>query len=82
MSKTIPKSLARGILNAGLLATEAGTVGRVVGDVWLSGAAFMGLDQMVNTTFEPMCIMVGLSICATVYFYSRLQPRFEDEDDD
>lgn len=82
LSKTIPKSLARGIFNAGLLATEAGTLGRVIGDFWLSSAAFMGLDQMLNRTFEPMCAMVGVSIFATLWGYSYLQPRFEDEDDD
>ena len=82
LSKTIPKSLARGIFNAGLLATEAGTLGRVIGDFWLSGATFGGLDQMVNKTFEPMCVMVGVSICATVWRYSDLQPRFDLDDDD
>ncbi|KAL7535604.1 hypothetical protein ACHAXR_006599 [Thalassiosira sp. AJA248-18] len=82
LSKTIPKTLARGILNAGLLATEAGTLGRVIGDFWLSSATFMGLDEMVNRTFEPMCMMVGVSIFATFWSYPHLQPRFEDEDDD
>ncbi|KAL7554577.1 hypothetical protein ACHAWF_018061 [Thalassiosira exigua] len=82
LSKTIPKSLARGIFNAGLLATEAGTMGRVIGDFWLSNAAFLGLDQMLNRTFEPMCTMVVVAIIATLWSYRRLQPRFEDEDDD
>eukprot|EP00584_Thalassiosira_punctigera_P006648 CAMPEP_0172540916 /NCGR_PEP_ID=MMETSP1067-20121228/11820_1 /TAXON_ID=265564 ORGANISM="Thalassiosira punctigera, Strain Tpunct2005C2" /NCGR_SAMPLE_ID=MMETSP1067 /ASSEMBLY_ACC=CAM_ASM_000444 /LENGTH=900 /DNA_ID=CAMNT_0013326849 /DNA_START=131 /DNA_END=2833 /DNA_ORIENTATION=+ len=82
LSKTIPKSLARGVLNAGLLATEAGTLGRVIGDFWLSSAAFMGLNEMLNRTFEPMCVMVGVSILATLWSYPHLQPRFDDEDDD
>ena len=82
LSKTVPKSLARGILNAGLLATQAGTMGRVIGDVWLSSAAFMGLNEMINRTFEPMCVMVVVSIVATVWSYPHLQPRFDDEDDD
>jgi len=82
LSKTIPKSLARGIFNAGLLATEAGTLGRVVGDFWLSSATFMGLSQMLNRTFEPMCAMVGVSIFASIWSYPHLQPRFDDEDDD
>lgn len=82
LSKTIPKSLAKGILNAGLLATEAGTLGRVVGDCWLANSTFKGMDEMVNRTFEPMCLMVGLCIVATFWSYPHLQPRFEDEDDD
>ena len=83
LSKTIPKSLAKGILNAGLLSTEAGTLGRVFGDVWFSSSTFMGLDQMLNRTFEPMSMMVGLSICAVFWSYSHLQPTFEvDSEDD
>ena len=45
LSKTIPKRMASGILNAGLLATEAGTIGRVVGDFYFSAAAYKGLDR-------------------------------------
>ena len=63
---------------------HTGTMGRVIGDFWLSSAAFMGMDKMVDRTFEPMCIMVGLAICATIWSYSHLQPNFdleEDEDD-
>jgi hypothetical protein len=86
LSKTIPKSLAKGVLNAGLLATEAGTSGRVLGDVWFSRATFMGLDQMLNRTFVPMCAMVGLAIVAALASYPYLQPNFqadsEDEDDE
>jgi hypothetical protein len=82
LSKTIPKSMASGILNAGLLATEAGTIGRVVGDFYFSAAAFQGLDRVVNLTFEPMAVMVLLAILLTVYQYNELQPRYEDEEDD
>ena len=37
---------------------------------------------MLNRTFEPMCVMVGVSIFASVWSYPHLQPRFDDEDDD
>ena len=83
LSKTIPKSLAKGILNAGLLSTEAGTLGRVLGDIWFSSSTFMGLDQMLNREFGPMSVMVGISICAVLWSYSVLQPTFEvDSEDD
>ena len=84
LSKVIPKSLAAGVLNAGLLATEAGTLGRVVGDFWLSAATYMGKNEMLNRTFEPLCAMVGVSVFATYWTYPQLQPTFatEDEDDD
>jgi len=82
LSKTIPKSLARGVLNAGLLSTQAGTLGRVVGDLWLSGATYLGLNEMLNRLFEPMCVTLGVSIFVVIWSYPRLQPRFDDEDDD
>jgi len=82
LSKTIPMSLARGILNAGLLSTQAGTLGRVVGDLWLSGATYMGSNEMLNRLFEPMLVTLGVSIFAVIWSYRRLQPRFDDEDDD
>jgi hypothetical protein len=58
------------------------TVGRVVGDFYFSAAAFEGLDKVVNLTFEPMAFMVALSIVLVAYHYRKLQPRYEDEDDD
>lgn len=82
LSKTIPKSMASGIFNAGLLATEAGTIGRVVGDFYFSAAAFQGLDRVVNLTFEPMGFMIVVSILLTAYNYRQLQPRYEDEEDE
>jgi hypothetical protein len=82
LSKTIPKSLAEGVLNAGLLATEAGTVGRVFGDIWFSRATFMGLEHMLNRTFIPMFAMVGLAIIATLTSYPYLQPNFQADSDD
>ena len=82
LSKTIPKSMASGILNAGLLATEAGTIGRVVGDFYFSAAAYKGLDRVVNLTFEPMGVMIVLAIFISICNYRRLQPRYEDEEDE
>eukprot|EP00956_Cyclotella_meneghiniana_P028399 scaffold65814_cov67-Cyclotella_meneghiniana.AAC.2 len=82
LSKTIPKSMASGILNAGLLATEAGTIGRVVGDFYFSAAAYKGLDRVVNLTFEPMGVMIVLAIIISICNYRRLQPRYEDEEDE
>ena len=82
MSKTIPKSMASGVLNAGLLATEAGTIGRVVGDFYFSAAAFQGVDCVVNMTFKPMGLLIALSVLFTLFNWSKLQPRYEDEEDE
>jgi len=82
LSKVIPKSLRAGILNAGWLATEAGTIGRVVGDFWLSGAAHKGIDNLVNALFGPLIGLVFGSTVVTLWNYSQLQPRYDDEEDD
>lgn len=75
--------MAKGILNAGLLSTEAGTLGRVLGDIWFSSSTFLGLDKMLNRTFVPMSMMICLSICAVGWSYNNLQPTFEvDSEDD
>lgn len=82
LSKVIPKSLRAGILNAGWLATEAGTIGRVVGDFWLSGAAHNGIDNLVDSLFGPLIGLVFGSTVVTLWNYSQLQPRFDEEEDD
>lgn len=82
LSKTIPKSLASGVLNAGLLATEAGTIGRVLGDFCMSTAAYKGLDELVNRLFFPLGVVVLASIFVVFQAYAYLQPRYEDEDED
>jgi len=82
LSKVIPKSLRVGILNAGLLSTEAGTIGRIVGDFWLTSAAHKGIDRLVDALFGPLILLVTASIMVTLWNYSRLQPSYDDEDDD
>lgn len=82
LSKVIPKSLRAGIFNAGWLATEAGTMGRVVGDFWLSGAAHKGIDIVIDALFGPLIALVIGSTVVTLWNYSQLQPRYDDEEDD
>lgn len=82
LSKVIPKSLRAGIFNAGWLATEAGTIGRVVGDFWLSGAAHKGNENLIDALFGPLITLVIGSTVVTLWNYSQLQPRYEDEEDD
>ena len=85
LSKVIPTSLAAGVLNAGLLATEAGTFGRVFGDFWLSNAAFLGVGEMLNKTFKPMLISIAVMLAAVLGTWKYLQPSYtliDDDDDD
>lgn len=82
LSKVIPKSLAAGVLNAGLLATEAGTFGRVFGDFWLSNAAFAGVGEMLNRTFKPMLLSVVVMLAVVLGTWEYLQPSYTLIDDD
>eukprot|EP00968_Pinguiococcus_pyrenoidosus_P000249 scaffold13_cov241-Pinguiococcus_pyrenoidosus.AAC.22 len=43
MSKVIPASLAMGTFNSGLLATQVGTIGRVLGDLLITGIGYVGM---------------------------------------
>lgn len=79
LSKTIPKSWARGIFNVGLLATEAGTFGRAVGDLLLSMWGFQGLGTVLNDTFRTMSILSTMSLALTLYFYEHLEPSELDD---
>lgn len=51
LSKTIPKSWRKGFLNVGLLATEAATLGRAVGDAYLALCGAGGLENQLNYTY-------------------------------
>ncbi|OQR84467.1 Major Facilitator Superfamily (MFS) [Achlya hypogyna] len=72
LSKTIPKSFARGTFNAGLLATEAGTLGRALGDGAVSLAGLHGMDHVLNDTFIPMALITLVMIFHTIRVYPQL----------
>ena len=79
LSKTIPKSWSQGIFNVGLLATEAGTLGRAVGDLLLSAWGFKGLGTLLNITFRTMSMFSGISLALTLYFFEHLEPYEKDD---
>ena len=82
LSKTIPKEWARGTFNSGFLATEAGTGARSIGNILVSAAvACYGIDRMLNATFVPVAVFVGLSTWYTVRLFEKLVEE-DDEDDD
>ena len=70
--KLVAPELARGTFNSGLLATEAGTFGRVVGDFCIT---IFGASQgtgVVNQLFLPVVVMMSISIALVFYYYERL----------
>jgi len=81
LSKTIPKSWARGTFNSGLLATEAGTLGRAMGDVVISATALAGFDKMLNLTFAPLAFVSIVTTIVTWKVYEYLVPVDQDDED-
>jgi predicted MFS family arabinose efflux permease len=80
LSKTIPRSWAKGTFNSGFLATEAGTAARSVGDIMISAAAtLMGYEKLLNATFLPLMACILLSILLFRHFFEFM---IEEEDDD
>jgi MFS family permease len=83
LTKTIPIAWARGTFNSGLLATEFGTLGRVIGDIFVSSVSFIGVDNyLMNGIFIPLLILVLITIALMRKFYSSLEPKDDDDDDD
>ena len=71
LSKSIPRSFARGTFNAGFLPTEAGTLARSIGDVLITLAHHTsGISGMLDATFVPM---LGLFVVSISCLQTRLQ---------
>jgi MFS family permease len=80
LSKTLPKRWAKGTFNSGLLATEAGTFGRVVGDFVISAAGIVALDRVLDLTFIPTAVLVGVTLLVCCRLYPQLQEIDEDDE--
>lgn len=79
LSKSIPKSWAKGIFNTGFLATEAGTAARSVGDVGITLASHIaGVPGLLNALFMPMVALVA----ASAWLVRRNYDCMVDDDDD
>lgn len=72
LSKTIPKSFARGTFNSGLLATEAGTLGRAIGDVAITLVGLPGIQYVLNYTFAPVLATAIITLLYTTRVYGHL----------
>ena len=71
LSKVVPASLASGVFNAGLLATEAGTLGRACGDFIVTGVgASLPLGSFLTALQVPNLV---LSV-AMLMLLKRLYP--------
>jgi len=79
LSKTIPKSWSKGMFNVGLLATEAGTLGRAVGDLFLSVCGTRGMQYLINFTFGSMSVISCLTLAISYHFYDYLEAIEKDD---
>ena len=72
LSTVTSPDMARGTLNSGFLATEVGTMGRVMSDIGLT----IVMDntngvEMVNTLFLPIFVAILCSMLLLYYYYER-----------
>ena len=73
LSKVVSPELAKGTFNSGLLATEAGTLGRVVGDTMLTCLSERLEAGVINGLFVPIALGVLLSILLAYRHYDSLK---------
>jgi hypothetical protein len=73
LARLISPELAKGTFNSGLLATEAGTFGRVIGDfcITLFGYASVPAD-LVNKLFLPLFVMLVGCLLVVEWYFDRL----------
>jgi len=79
LSKTIPKSWSEGFFNVGLLATEAGTLGRAIGDTFLAICGSGGMEYLLDNAFGSMLAMCSASFLISWRYYDLLQPIDKDD---
>jgi hypothetical protein len=79
LSKTIPTEWSKGIFNVGLLATESGTAGRVVADIFLTFTGSRGLEKLLNLTFGSLSAIICCTIAIAAYVFDHLEPLDMDD---
>ncbi|KAL3331261.1 hypothetical protein AABB24_034866 [Solanum stoloniferum] len=72
LSRVMSSRLSRGTYNGGLLSTEAGTFARVIADVTITLAGYLGQSKVLNVTLLPSLLICVASIIATCYTYNSL----------
>ncbi|XP_060173123.1 SPX domain-containing membrane protein At4g22990-like isoform X1 [Lycium barbarum] len=72
LSRVMSSRLSRGTYNGGLLSTEAGTIARVIADVTITLAGYLGQSRLLNVTLLPSLLICIGSIFATCRTYNSL----------
>ena len=79
LSKTIPRSWSDGFFNVGLLATEAGTLGRAIGDVLLTACGASGMELLLNRIFGIMAALSVMCLGLSYRYYHLLAAAEKDD---
>lgn len=72
LSKVMPYYLAIGVFNAGFSSTVLGTIGRVLGNTFISLANSKSLEILENNIFIPLSIISLVSVIFVLVFYRSL----------
>lgn len=75
LSRAIPKSWSRGVFNVGFLATEAGTLGRALGDVFLTLCG----SHLLNQGFGLLGAVSATCLLWTWRVYDSLKVSGKDD---
>ena len=78
MAKSTPPALNDAFINAGLLATLVGTVGRVIGDSMITLSALADRNvftDFVNATFSPLVLLSLVAYYIVRLKYNTLETR-------
>lgn len=73
MSKVVPSELATGTFNSGLLATLVGTSGRASGDLFIAGAGYVSLRNLLNLLLVPSTFLMLMSLFVVLHEYDELE---------
>jgi hypothetical protein len=75
MAQVTPSELNTRFLNAGLVATLIGTLGRVLSDSMITFSAFLDIHifiDFVNATFLPLLLLAMCSLILVYKYYDKL----------
>ena len=74
LSKLVSPELARGTWNSGLLATEAGTFGRVLGDIAITACSVTTPKfDLINVLFSPIALGMVLVIIFCARYFDQME---------
>ena len=74
LSRLVPPEMAKGTLNSGFLATEVGTLGRVMSDLSITMVSSGTIDNptdMVNWLFSPLGVAFALVLTTFSLYYEN-----------